>query len=96
MLANAWYPHNYFKLSFGTQDQITSKLDSLNLVITEPILQFRDTDKKLLRQTIKEQNLDDIITFISRYVPFRLIRPFFANETRRMKDYDVNPLLLLI
>ena len=94
MLANAWYPHNYFKLSFGTQDQITSKLDSLNLVITEPILQFRDTDKKLLRKTIKEQNLDDIITFISRYVPFRLIRPFFSNETRRMKDYDVNPTII--
>ncbi|MGB5636379.1 MAG: HNH endonuclease domain-containing protein [Waterburya sp.] len=81
-------------MSFGTQDQITSKLDSLNLVITEPILQFRDTDKKLLRKTIKEQNLDDIITFISRYVPFRLIRPFFSNETRRMKDYDVNPTII--
>lgn len=94
MLANAWYPHNYFKLSFGTQDQITSKLDSLNLVITEPILQFRDTDKKLLRKTIKEQNLDDIIVFISRYVPFRLIRPFFLHETSRMKDYDVNPTII--
>ncbi|MDJ0746186.1 MAG: HNH endonuclease domain-containing protein [Xenococcaceae cyanobacterium MO_167.B27] len=90
MLANAWYPHNYFKLSFGTQDQITSKLDSLNLIITEPILQFRDTDKKLLRDVIREQNLDDIITFISRYVPFRLIRPFFVDETRGIKDYDVN------
>lgn len=47
MLANAWYPHNYFKLSFGTQDQITNKLDSLDLAISEPILQFRDPDKKL-------------------------------------------------
>jgi len=94
MLANAWYPHNYFKLSFGTQDQITSKLDSLNLVITEPILQFRDTDKQLLIKTIKEQNLDDIITFISRYVPFRLIRPFFVNKTRGIKDYDVNPTIV--
>lgn len=94
MLANAWYPHNYFKLSFGIQDQITSKLDSLNLVITDPILQFRDADKKLLRKTIKEQNLDDIIIFISRYVPFRLIRPFFLHETSRMKDYDVNPTII--
>lgn len=94
MLANAWYPHNYFKLSFGTQDQITNKLDSLNLTIGEPILQFRDTDKKLLRKTIQEQNLDDIVTFISRYVPFRLIRPFFAQETRGLKDYDVNSTII--
>jgi len=45
MLANAWYPHNYFKLFFGTQDQIANKLDTLDLVINEPILKFRDTDK---------------------------------------------------
>lgn len=94
MLANAWYPHNYFKLSFGTQDQITSKLDSLNLTIGEPILQFRDTDKKLLRKTIKEQNLDDIVTFIGRYGTYRLIRPFFSQETRGLKDYDVNPTII--
>jgi hypothetical protein len=31
ILANAWYPHNYFKLSFGTQDKIADKIDSLNL-----------------------------------------------------------------
>lgn len=94
MLANAWYPHNYFKLSFGTQDQITNKLDSLDLTIGEPILQFRDTDKKLLRKTIQEQNLDDIVTFIGRYVPYRLIRPFFSQETRGLKDYDVNPTII--
>ncbi len=94
MLANAWYPHNYFKLSFGTQDHISKKLNSLELEITEPILKFRDTDKKLLRTTISEQNIDDIVKFISKYVPYRLIRPFFAEETRRFKDYDVNPTII--
>ncbi len=94
MLANAWYPHNYFKLSFGTQDQIANKLDSLNLAITEPILKFRDTDKKLLRKSLQYQNLDDIITFISRYVPFRLIRPFFAQKTKGLLDAKVNQTLI--
>jgi transcriptional regulator with XRE-family HTH domain len=91
IMANAWYPHNYFKLSFGIQDQIANKLDSLGLVISEPILQFRDGDKKLLRKTIQGQNLDDIIKDIGRYVPFRLIRPFFTHQTKGLKDYDVNP-----
>ena len=91
MLANAWYSHKYSRLSFGTQDQIANKLDTLQLEITEPILKFRDTDKKLLRSTINNQNLDDIVTFIGRYVSYRLIRPFFAQETRGLKDYDVNP-----
>jgi hypothetical protein len=94
MLANAWYPHKYFKLSFGTQDQIANKLDTFKLEITEPILKFRDTDKKILRATINNQNLDDIVIFISRYVPYRLIRPFFAQETRGLKDHDVNPTII--
>ena len=94
ILANAWYPYQYFKLYFGTQDQIVKKLDSLELEITEPILQFKDTDKKLLRRTINNQNLDDIIDSICRYVPYRLIRPFFVQETRGLKDYNVNATII--
>ncbi|MEB3151489.1 MAG: HNH endonuclease domain-containing protein [Sphaerospermopsis sp.] len=94
MLANAWYPHNYFKLSFGKQDQIANKLDALELEITEPILKFRDTDKKLLRTAINSQNLNDIVISINRYVSYRLIRPFFSPETRGLKDYDVNPTII--
>ncbi|MBE9212635.1 hypothetical protein IQ247_07880 [Plectonema cf. radiosum LEGE 06105] len=90
MLANAWYPHNYFKLSFGTLDKIAYKLDSLDLEITEPILKFRDSDKKLLRKTIKAQNINDIVTFLSKYVPFRLIRSFFSQETKGLLDAKVN------
>lgn len=94
MLANAWYPHNYFKLSFGKQDQIANKLDALELEITEPILKFRDTDKKLLRTAINNQNIDDIVISMNRYVSYRFIRPFFAQETRKLKDYDVNQTII--
>lgn len=80
MLANAWYPHTYFKLSFGTQDQITKNLDSLSLEIAEPILKFTDTDKKLLRATIESQDLSGVVKKLQRFVPFRLITPFFEKE----------------
>ena len=80
MLANVWYPHTYFKLSFGAQDQIVQNLDLLNLEIGEPILKFTDTDKKLLRETISSQSLDRIIRNLARYVPFRLIVPFLEAE----------------
>lgn len=56
MLANAWFPHTFFKLSFGTQDQVAQKLDALELIITEPIIRFRDTDKTLLRGAIALQD----------------------------------------
>lgn len=86
MLANTWYPHTYFKLSFGVQDQIVQNLDSLNLEIGEPILKFNDTDKKLLRETISSQPLDRIVRSLSRYVPFRLIVPFLEKELKTVTD----------
>lgn len=94
MFANAWYPHTYFKLSFGSQDQIANKLDSLELDINKPILKFTDTDKKNLRKIIQSQNIDDIVSLISRYVTYRLIRPFFSQETKGLKDGNVNQSLI--
>lgn len=90
MLANAWYPHTYFRLSFGLQDKIADKLDSLALEISEPILKFTDTDKELLRRTLEKQDLNDVVKYISRYVPFRIIRPFFEQEIARLQDDKVN------
>jgi len=87
MLANAWYPHKYFKLSFGIQDQIAKTLDNLPLEITEPILKFKDTDKSYLRQTISSNNLEKIIENFKKNVPFRLIRPFLLEKLR---EFDVN------
>ncbi|MDY7008360.1 MAG: HNH endonuclease domain-containing protein [Cyanobacteriota bacterium] len=94
ILANAWYPHTYFKLSFGSQDQIANKLNSLELELNEPVLKFTDTDKKKLRKIIQAQNIDDIVNLISRYVTYRLIRPFFAQETKGLKDCGVNQSLI--
>lgn len=79
MLANAWFPHTFFKLSFGSQDKIAQKLDSLNLTVDEPIIRFRDTDKTLLRQAISSQDLKDVVTHLQKYVPYRLIIPFLED-----------------
>jgi len=87
MLATAWYPHKYFKLSFGVQDQIAKTLDNLKLEITEPILKFTDRDKSYLRQTISRNNLEKISEKFKKNVPFRLIRPFLLEKLR---EFDVN------
>lgn len=80
MLANAWYPHTFFKLSLGKQDKIAQKLDSLNLKIETSILQLKDPDKKLLRKAIASQELKDAVSHLRRYVPFRLLIPFLETE----------------
>jgi len=84
MLANAWFPHTFFKLSFGTQDTITQKLDTLDITIAEPVLKFHDTDKKLLRKAIASSDLSQAIRLME-YVPFRLLSPFLGEA---LKDVD--------
>ena len=88
MLVTAWYPHVFFKLSFGTQDQISSALQ-----LIPPI----DNDQNLLSKTGRN-NLRKHLAFygeildykLMRYVLNRILRPFFATETRGMPDQRVN------
>ena len=88
MLVTAWYPHVFFKLSFGTQDKIASALRSIPQI---------DDERKLLpksgRQKLRKllASCDEVLDYeLMRYVPHRILRPFFAGETRGMPDQRVN------
>ncbi|MCE2436255.1 MAG: hypothetical protein J4F29_25570, partial [Candidatus Latescibacteria bacterium] len=83
MLVTAWYPHVFFKLSFGIQDKIPSVLGR--------IPNF-DNDKNLLSKTGRN-NLRKHLAFygemldfkLMRYVPYRILRPFFVEETSLLR-----------
>lgn len=89
MLANCWYPYIEFRLSFGVQDQIAKKLEELeimNINRNQPTLKVLEGNKKYLKGIISDHlNDDDLL----KYVPFRLLRPFFP-ELKGIKDYKVN------
>ncbi|MGI0480867.1 HNH endonuclease domain-containing protein [Geminocystis sp. CENA526] len=87
MLANAWYPHTFFRLSFGKQDKIANKLDSLDLTVNTTVLKFNSSDKIALKEIISQNNLTAIIADFKKNVPFRLLRPFLQENLR---DFDVN------
>jgi hypothetical protein len=86
MLVNAWYPHSAFRLSFGLQDGVTRNLDSLGLQIDQSFLKITESNKSILREAIRSRSISNELV---RYVPFRLIRPFFK-ELRGLKDQQVN------
>ena len=52
------------------------------MVVEDPIVRFKDTDKTLLRKAIASQNLKDVVSHLRRYVPFRLIIPFLELEAK--------------
>jgi hypothetical protein len=92
MLVNAWYPYTVFRLSFGSQDMTGRNLDDLNLGLSQSFSKVTEGNKDVLRDAIKAGKIDGLLT---RYVPFRLIRPFFQIP-KRLKDHQVNAYIKLV
>ncbi|MBB3190723.1 HNH endonuclease domain-containing protein [Halomonas cerina] len=85
MLALAWYPHNFFRLSFGLQDQTGSVLDRLDFNLDERSLTNPNTHARL-RQAIADQYDTIHAAGLLRFVPYRLLSPFFTSELKGLKD----------
>jgi hypothetical protein len=89
MLVLAWYPHVYFKLSFGWQDKVARELDSLPTQAFAGI-KFSVREKDQLRECIRSSSSARSLV---RFVPFRLIRPFLPELPADNRDHPVNWLI---
>jgi hypothetical protein len=93
MVNSVWYPLDFFKLSFGKSDgfkkisnYISSKQVVDNSTSAEPVINQlnRNLDEP------SKQELFRMMKQLVRWVPYRFIRPFFAEETRHLNDSKVN------
>lgn len=96
MVAKVWYPVNYFRIFFGKQDQ----LSQLVLILkSETALQDDDNEVKVLDEVVSildtpgNSRLSKKLRELTRYVPYRFIRPWFATELKGMEDAKVSKLL---
>ena len=93
MLALAWVPHNLFRLSFGDQDQVGVVLESIQFDVEEKRAGLA-TQQQRLREKIREQYECVGAVQLLRYVQFRILQPFFAEELRGKRDQDKNDLIV--
>ncbi len=91
MIASAWYPVNYFRISFGKQDilaRFVTELLARNLV---PLHARNAQVSMIVAQEIASgSGIGQALTTLVSYVPYRFIRPFFAKHLRGMVDAQVN------
>ena len=93
MIANAWYPLDYYKLSFGKQDGFKKIAISISNKIEVDNLPNSPSLFEQLHQKLSINELDIIHTDVYqllRWVPFRFIRPFFKDELKGLRDSQVN------
>jgi 5-methylcytosine-specific restriction endonuclease McrA len=86
VLALAWYPHTFFRLSLGAQDQIGATLDDLSTRMGRQELGFSSTDVERLRASIDLALSPAQHRKLARYVPYRLLAPFFQAELGRVSE----------
>ena len=91
MVAHAWYPANYFRLSFGRQDRLGNiALKAVSQTGLPLDVGRREVTKALVRQLAEDTPFSREIKSLGAYVPYRFLRPFFASELRGLPDREVN------
>jgi hypothetical protein len=80
MLSAVWFAHTFFKLSFGTQETITQKLDALGLDF-QASENLHAREQSALRRAIAARDLKPALRLMD-FVPYRLQIPFLEPQLR--------------
>jgi len=100
MLLVAWFPHRYFRLSLGVQDQCAEILDkfieSQNKIFENGPITNATLDQ--LRMGLFEWLLENTshLKALLKYVPFRLLTPFYEHELKGVPDSQKNTKIKLL
>lgn len=92
MIASAWYPLIAYKLNFGVVDQLNNIVTSIYEKYNKSFkIESYTKEDDLLKflEVINDKEIESKISkYIYRYVPTRLLSPFFSKELHGIKDYD--------
>lgn len=94
MIAGVWYPTNYFLLSFGKQDRLS---DIALLLKKEQSLnkdaKCQDVANAVLIELTNKSSFARQIASLTRYVPYRFLRPLFAQQLKGQPDWKIDELI---
>jgi hypothetical protein len=93
MIGEIWYPINYFQLSFGKQDQFSKGILGLISQFNIPLNIKKNELIDLIFENKENENVKFLINNLSRYVPFRFISSWFANDLRGILDVQKNQII---
>jgi len=77
MIANAWYPIHYFRLSFGMQDKLSDNIKEIQTLTNLPIDANKENIQKCLLSNT-DKRVWNLINNFSLNVPFRFLSPWIT------------------
>ena len=85
MVANAWYPIHYFRLSFGKSDSLFDIVMELQHITQIPIDVNSQTIIDGLTSRISDKQIKRLLNTLTQHVPYRFLSPWI----RYTNDEDV-------
>ena len=76
MVANAWYPIHYFRLSFGKSDSLFDIVMELHRLIQIPIDANTQTIIEALTDRLEDRQVKKLLTILTLNVPYRFLSPW--------------------
>lgn len=83
MVANAWYPIHYFRLSFGKSDSLSDIITELQRIVAIPIYSDIDTVSRALSANLDNKRIKDPLRKLTLNVPYRFIRPWIDTDDNK-------------
>lgn len=81
MIANAWYPIQYFHLSFGSADSLPKIVHEVQWMTTLSMDAERDKIIACLSEKISDSHIRNIVQILTKNVPFRFLRPWIDTSS---------------
>lgn len=76
MVAQAWYPIHYYKLSFGFADQLGKTCLNLQKQLDIPIAEERSSVRDILEHSMEIPMFKNELLSLLNYVPYRFLSPW--------------------
>ena len=83
MVANAWYPIHYFRLSFGKSDSLFDIVLELQRITQIPIDANSETIVETLTTRLEDRQIKKLLNILTLNVPYRFLRPWIDTSDNR-------------
>lgn len=83
MVANAWYPIHYYRLSFGKSDSLFDIVVELQKITEIPIDANIDIVIGVLRDRLEDIRIKSRLRILTQNVPYRFLRPWIDTSDDR-------------
>jgi len=87
MVAEAWYPIHYFRLSFGKADSFYSQIIEIQKELNIPIDAKKENIKKIILESIHLPKIKHVLNVFKLNVPYRFLSPWIQYSTDRQVSF---------